>query len=578
MDEIRDEHGPFLIPYLDDHASPSFALYRGFDVTGHKVLTPMGLMNLSDSQLLAGWSSNIVFKVDPGESFPFKEQVISHRKELLRDFFTGVRPIATSLIIAILILLGSTAVLAYGLTPNYYIYPLIIFAAAASWFLVKWIASAVATNVSVVLARNSKNSREPVNNIEPSMSKSIHFQEIVEFEDKLNVALISLATGLWTLMLSLGYSQLFRNFTPQMMILLCVVTLACWSAFVRIRPVFDMQSAILKHLKVNYLKSVITGLARERENHNYEYSSISVKYYHMAVENLRTIVLFLRAAVVPLVIFCFSAIYLYGLIAEKLGTTASVGMILYYFSSITLLITSLQIKRCQNVVVELLSIIAGFQFPRPKKLVKGVKHVELRDISVELRGQKILEKVSIKIQKGAIHSILASSGHGKTALASVLSGMLHATTGEIKVDGQRFDQVASKLDVYVLNANNSLFPGTVLENIVQADKNLDFERISKFCSSYGFDKFFKELPSGLATLVEARAANIPYSYQSVILLARAIYHYPDILIYDNAFARVDERFADFIANTLVRVKYDIIVVTMELNEATVSSTNKYIYI
>ena len=69
-------------------------------------------------------------------------------------------------------------------------------------------------------------------------------------------------------------------------------------------------------------------------------------------------------------------------------------------------------------------------------LKKFNEHIELCDISYSYpTGEKVLNNISLKINKGEKILVSAPSGFGKSTLIKVIAGLLKPRNGFIKIDG-----------------------------------------------------------------------------------------------------------------------------------------------
>lgn len=80
--------------------------------------------------------------------------------------------------------------------------------------------------------------------------------------------------------------------------------------------------------------------------------------------------------------------------------------------------------------------------------------IELKNVSIEVGAgkqekKKIIQDVSVKIQKGDFVIITGRSGSGKSTLMNLMSGLLAPTSGEVFVKGK-------KIKDFTLSLTNSL--------------------------------------------------------------------------------------------------------------------------
>ena len=67
--------------------------------------------------------------------------------------------------------------------------------------------------------------------------------------------------------------------------------------------------------------------------------------------------------------------------------------------------------------------------------------LELREISVQLSGLQILDRVSITVPRGHVVGIIGPNGAGKTTAFNVISGLVAAQSGEVILDGKRLRRI-----------------------------------------------------------------------------------------------------------------------------------------
>ena len=80
--------------------------------------------------------------------------------------------------------------------------------------------------------------------------------------------------------------------------------------------------------------------------------------------------------------------------------------------------------------------------------------IEVDNISLELKGKKILENISLKLEDGSITGLVGNNGCGKTMLMKCICGFVRVDKGKIKSDGK----IIRKDIDYLKNA------GVIIEN------------------------------------------------------------------------------------------------------------------
>ena len=60
----------------------------------------------------------------------------------------------------------------------------------------------------------------------------------------------------------------------------------------------------------------------------------------------------------------------------------------------------------------------------------------LNNISKSFSGIKVLENISLQIEKGKVHTLMGENGAGKSTLMKILVGLLKADEGEILLEGE----------------------------------------------------------------------------------------------------------------------------------------------
>jgi phospholipid/cholesterol/gamma-HCH transport system ATP-binding protein len=139
--------------------------------------------------------------------------------------------------------------------------------------------------------------------------------------------------------------------------------------------------------------------------------------------------------------------------------------------------------------------------------------IELRDVSLRLKGQFVLRNINLNIPRGGVFALIGPGASGKSILFKVIAGLLSPDHGEVLIDGERITGMREielarvRKKIGMLFQNNALFDHmTVSENICfplrrlfdhdeQALKGIVAERLGRV-SLAGFQERFPPNLSG----------------------------------------------------------------------------------
>ncbi len=164
--------------------------------------------------------------------------------------------------------------------------------------------------------------------------------------------------------------------------------------------------------------------------------------------------------------------------------------------------------------------------------------IELDNVSytVEDRKKPILKNVSIILHPKSRILIKGESGAGKSSLLRLLSGIIEPTEGNIYINNLSLNSL--HLNHYRSQLGLSLsdetpFEGTIKDNLVFGDKEIDDSIIYKALDIVGLNQFIKEQPYGLETIIYPEGKQMSFTIAKKILLARAIIKQPQVLILED---------------------------------------------
>lgn len=183
----------------------------------------------------------------------------------------------------------------------------------------------------------------------------------------------------------------------------------------------------------------------------------------------------------------------------------------------------------------------------PENPITEVKNgdVEFDDVSFKYSAAAekfALENVNLKIKSGETVGILGGTGSSKTTLVNLISRLYDASEGSVKVgdvDVRDYDMEVLRKSVAVVLQKNTLFQGTIKENMRWGNENATDEEIVTACKLAQADEFISQFPNGYDTMIDQGGANVSGGQKQRICIARALLTNPKVLILDDSTSAVD---------------------------------------
>ncbi len=154
----------------------------------------------------------------------------------------------------------------------------------------------------------------------------------------------------------------------------------------------------------------------------------------------------------------------------------------------------------------------------------------------------ILDDICLHIASGQTVGILGGTGSAKTTLVSLIPRLYEATEGTVSVGGRPVkDYTMEHLRdaVSVVLQKNTLFSGTIRENLLWGNPNATDEQLWEACRAACADEFLERMPDGLDTDLGQGGVNVSGGQKQRLCIARAILKQPKVLILDDSTSAVD---------------------------------------
>lgn len=167
----------------------------------------------------------------------------------------------------------------------------------------------------------------------------------------------------------------------------------------------------------------------------------------------------------------------------------------------------------------------------------------------------VLSDVSFHIRAGQTVGIIGQTGSSKTTLIQLIPRLYDVTKGEIKIDGVNVKEYPVKHlrdAISVVLQKNTLFSGSLLDNLRWGDENASMEEIEEACSIACVDEFIDRLQGGFDAQMGQEGVNVSGGQKQRICIARAILKKPKVLILDDSTSAVDTATEGKIRNALAK--------------------------
>ncbi len=155
-----------------------------------------------------------------------------------------------------------------------------------------------------------------------------------------------------------------------------------------------------------------------------------------------------------------------------------------------------------------------------------------------------LSDIDLHIKSGETIGIIGGTGSSKSTLIQLIPRLYDATEGCVKVGGRDvkdYDIKTLRDAVSVVLQKNTLFSGTIIENLRWGNKEASIEEIKEACRLSCADEFIEQFPDKYETHIEQGGTNVSGGQKQRLCIARAILKKPRILIMDDSTSAVDTK-------------------------------------
>lgn len=210
--------------------------------------------------------------------------------------------------------------------------------------------------------------------------------------------------------------------------------------------------------------------------------------------------------------------------------------------------------------------------------------LQISKINKSFGGLKVLNNLSLKIEKGSISGLIGPNGAGKTTLFNVINGSIKPDSGSVQLNNYELIglQPHELFEIGVLRTfqiPHEFFSLTVLDNLLVVPPNKIGET---FFGQWFFEKKIKKIEEinvkkakdildilGLSHLEKEYAGNLSGGQKKLLELGRVMMVEPEIILLDEVGAGVNKTLLKKISNIIKKLnkekKYTFIMIEHDLD-------------
>jgi len=170
--------------------------------------------------------------------------------------------------------------------------------------------------------------------------------------------------------------------------------------------------------------------------------------------------------------------------------------------------------------------------------------IVIKDLSFRYVGadMNVLENLNLTIPANKITAIVGTSGSGKTTLMKLLLKFYEPQNGEINVGKTPLKTIAQKTwrsHIGCVMQEGYIFSDTIANNIAIGVDVIDKERLVYASDVANIKEFIQEYPLGYNTKIGTEGVGMSTGQKQRLLIARAVYKNPEMLLFDEATSALD---------------------------------------
>ena len=218
---------------------------------------------------------------------------------------------------------------------------------------------------------------------------------------------------------------------------------------------------------------------------------------------------------------------------------------------------------------EFLGLKDDVQLRNGNAINTNVGKIAIRNLSFQYEERKIIDGLSLSIQKGEKIAFVGESGSGKSTLIKILLGLLKYNQGEVRLGDMELKEIClnNLYDrVSYLSQDAPVFDGTIKENLV-FEKQVSEEQMLGALSEVQLSHLVENLAEGLNTEIGEKGTCLSGGEKQRLALARLWFEDSELVILDEATSAMDNLTEENVMKSVMQKMEDktVIAIAHRLN-------------
>lgn len=217
----------------------------------------------------------------------------------------------------------------------------------------------------------------------------------------------------------------------------------------------------------------------------------------------------------------------------------------------------------------------------PAEPISFEGELTLNDVNFSYDGiTPTLEDISLVVNRGESIGIVGETGAGKSTLLDIILGLLKPQNGSVLLDGHDLWENARNWHAIIglVPQDIYLLDDSIRRNIAYGleDQEIDDEMVLDALRLAQLGAFLESLPDGLDTNVGERGVRLSGGQRQRVAIARALYRKPEVLIFDEGTASLDNVTEAALMSSLENLRRDHTLITVAHRLTTVESADRIV--